>query len=170
MTRPRVTADYQGMLLTDFHGQASTIIDAAPAEVFTAITAIGRLPEWNQRIAAVTRTPGMPLAEGAEWTVQMYVPPARWPSRSRVLTHDPVRLLFEYISQSDDGNPSYILWRWSIVPEGNGTRVTVGWTGHPKTFWRRLVFARLRRKQLQNEVPASLHALAHHLAPSKAVR
>ena len=170
MTRPRVTADYQGMLLTDFHGQASTIIDAAPAEVFTAITAVDRLPEWNQRIAAVTRTPGTPLTEGAEWTVQMYVPPARWPSRSRVLTHDPVRLLFEYISQSDDGNPSYILWRWSIVPEGNGTRVTVGWTGHPKTFWRRLVFARLRRKQLQDEVPASLHALAHHLAPSKAAR
>ena len=33
------------MLLTDFHGQASTIIAAAPAEVFTAITAIDRLPE-----------------------------------------------------------------------------------------------------------------------------
>ena len=99
------------MLLTDFHGQASTIIDAAPAEVFTAITAIDHLPEWNQRIAAVTRTPGTPLTEGAAWTVQMSVPPAKWPSRSRVLTCDPVRLLFEYTSQSDAGNPSYMIWR-----------------------------------------------------------
>jgi uncharacterized protein YndB with AHSA1/START domain len=152
------------------HGQASTTIDAAPGEVFTAITAIGRLPEWNQRIAAVTRTPGTPLAEGAEWTVQMYVPPAKWASRSRVLTYDPVRLLFEHTSQSDDGNPSYVLWRWSVVQEGHGARVTVGWTAYPKTFWRRLVFARLRRKQLQNEAPTSLNALARHLAPSKAAR
>ena len=89
MTRAACPADHQSMLLTDFHGQASTIIDAAPAEVFTAITAIDHLPEWNQRIAAVTRTPGTPLTEGAAWTVQMSVPPAKWPSRSRVLTLRP---------------------------------------------------------------------------------
>ena len=158
------------MLLTDFRGQASTIIAMSPAEVFTAITAIDRLPQWNQRIAAVTRTPGTSLTPGVEWTVQMHVPPAKWPSRSRVLICDPVRLLFEYTSQSDDGNPSYVAWRWSVAPEGDGARVTVGWTGHPKTFWWRLVFARLRRKQLQNEAPASLYALAYHLAPSQAAR
>jgi uncharacterized protein YndB with AHSA1/START domain len=158
------------MLLTDFHGQASAVIDAAPAEVFTAITAIDRLPEWNQRIAAVTRTSGTPLAEGVEWTVQMSVPPGKWPSRSRVLTYDPVRLVFEHASQSDDGNPSHVEWRWSIVPQAEGAQVTVEWTGHPKTFWRRLLFARLRRKQLLNEAPASLHALARLLAPSKAAR
>ena len=158
------------MLLTDFHGQASAIIDVAPAEAFTAITAIDRLPEWNKRIAAVTGTPRMPLAEGIEWTVQMHVPPAKWPSRSRVLTYDPVRLLFEHTSQSDDGNPSYAVWRWSVIPDADGTRVTVEWTGHPKTFWRRLLFARLRRKQLHTEAPASLHALASHLALSQAAR
>lgn len=158
------------MLLTDFHGQASANIDAAPAEAFTTITAIDRLPEWNERIAAVTRTPGTPPDEGVEWTVQMHVPPATWPSRSRVLTYDPVRLLFEHTSQSDDGNPSYVVWRWSVVPEGDGARVTVEWTARPKTFWRRLLFARLRRRQLQHEAPASLHALAHHLTPSKAAR
>jgi uncharacterized protein YndB with AHSA1/START domain len=165
-----VPGGLSGILLTDFHGQASTIIDATPAGVFTAITAIDRLPEWNQRIAAVIRTPGTPLTEGTEWTVQMHVPPATWPSRSRVLTFDPVRLLFEYTSQSDDGNPSYVIWRWSIVSHGDSARVTVGWTGYPKTFWRRLVFARLRRKQLRAEAPASLRALARHLTPSQAVR
>ena len=158
------------MLLTDFSGQASAIIDAAPARVFAAITAIDRLPEWNQRIAAVTRAPGTALTQGTEWTVQMSVPPATWPSRSRVLTYDPVHLLFEYTSQSDDGNPSYVEWRWTVVPEADGACVTVGWTAHPKTFWRRLVFARLRRSQLRKEAPASLHALAHHLAPSHAAR
>ena len=76
----------------------------------------------------------------------------------------------ECTSQSDDGNPSYVPWRWSVVPEGNGARVTVGWTGYPDTSWRRLVFARLRRKQLQDQAQTSLHALAHHLAPSQAAR
>ena len=130
MTWPYAAADHQGMLLTDFSAKPAPTIDAAPAEVFTAIY---RLPEWNQRIAAVAHT-GTPLTEGAEWAAQMQVPPARWPSRSRVLTYDPVRLLFEYTSQSDDGNPSYVLWRWSARLEGNGTRVTVGWAGYLKTF------------------------------------
>jgi hypothetical protein len=57
------------------------------------------------------RTPGTPLTERAEWTVQMHIPHAKWPNRSRVLTYDPAGLFFAYTSQSDDGNPSYVLWR-----------------------------------------------------------
>jgi hypothetical protein len=36
---------------------------------------------------------------------------------------------------------------------------------HPETFWRRFLFAKLRRKQLVDEVATSLAALAYHLAP-----
>ena len=79
-------------------------------------------------------------------------------------------MYFEHISQSDDGNPSYAVWRWSVTPHERGARIAVEWSGYPKTFWRRLLFARLRRKQLQREVPTSLHALAYHLAPSEAAR
>jgi len=163
-------ADHRVMLLTEFHGQAAAVVDESPAEVFAAITAIDRTPEWNERIASVTRPPVAPLAKDVEWTVQMSVPPAKWPSRSRVVAYDPDGMYFEHISQSDDGNPSYAVWRWSVTPHERGARIAVEWSGYPKTFWRRLLFARLRRKQLQREVPTSLHALAYHLAPSEAAR
>ena len=69
-------ADDRSMLLTEFRGQAAAVIGATPADVFSAITAIDRLPEWNERIAAVTRAPGTPLAEGTEWTVPSPAHPA----------------------------------------------------------------------------------------------
>jgi uncharacterized protein YndB with AHSA1/START domain len=153
------------MLLREFHGQASAIIDASPTDVFAAITRIDRLPEWNKRIEAVTREPQSPMGEGVEWTVQMSVPPAKWQSRSRVLEYDPRHFVFEHTSQSDDGNPSYLVWHWTVTPDPGGTRVTVEWTGYPMTFWRQFLFAKQRHRQLRNEVPASLGALAYHLAP-----
>lgn len=156
------------MLLNEFRGQASAVIDATPAEVFAAIATIDRLPEWNQRIATILEAPATPLAAGVEWVVQMSVPPAKWPSRSRVDAYDPDQGYFEHTSRSDDGNLSYVVWRWSVTPCPDHAKVTVEWIGHPKTFWRRLLFARMRRRQLQNEVPASLSALAYHLAPREA--
>lgn len=104
------------MLLTEFHGRATAVTDVTPNEVFAAITPIDRLPEWNACIAAVLKAPASPLAAGIEWTVQMAIsrPPVKWPSRSRVLTYDPAGLVFEHISQSDDGNPTYVHWRWSV--------------------------------------------------------
>jgi hypothetical protein len=83
---------------------------------------------------------------------------------ARVVAYDPSTPVFEHISQSDDGNPTYVHWRWSVVPAPGGARVTVAWSGHPKTFWRQLLVARIRRKQLQLETSASLDALAYHLA------
>jgi uncharacterized protein YndB with AHSA1/START domain len=156
-----------GVLLRQFHGQTSAIIDASPTKVFAAITQVDRVSQWNKRIASVVRAPGTPLGEGAEWTVQMWVPPAKWKSRSHVVEYDPDRLVFEHTSQSDDGNPSYLAWRWTVAPDSGGSKVTVEWTGYPRTFWRQLIFARYRSKQLRSEVPASLDALAYHLAPEE---
>jgi len=99
-------ADHRVMLLTEFHGQAAAVVDESPAEVFAAITAIDRMPEWNERIASVTRPPVAPLAKDVEWTVQMSVPPAKWPSRPRVVAYDLDGMYFEHNSQSDDGNPT----------------------------------------------------------------
>lgn len=155
------------MLLREFHGQATAVVETSPAEAFAAITAIDRLSDWNERIANVIDAPDGPLAEGVEWVVQMAVPPAKWRSRSTVVGYDPDRRVFEYRTQTDDGNPSFAVWHWSVKPDSAGAKVTVDWEVHPKTFWRRLLFAKLRRKQLANEVPDSLHALAYHLAPSE---
>jgi hypothetical protein len=168
MTGPGREADHQRMLLTEFHGRAAVVVEADPDDVYATITAIDRLPEWNARITAVLERPPMaPLTEGVEWVVQMSVPPARWLSRSAVVTHDPERRLFDYVSRSDDGNPSDVLWRWSVSPASEGAVVTVDWTVHPRTFWRRLLFARMRRRQLAGEVPTSLAALAYHSAPQE---
>jgi uncharacterized protein YndB with AHSA1/START domain len=156
------------MLLREFHGHASLVIDADPKVVFAAVTQVERLPEWNKRIAAVIRQPDASLAEGAEWVVQMSVSGAKWLSRSRVVRFDAEHLLFEYTTQTDDGNPSFALWRWTVDPMDEGAKVRVEWAAYPKTFWRQLLFAKLRRRQLRDEAPASLNALAYHLAPVEA--
>jgi hypothetical protein len=49
------SVDDRTMLINEFHGHASAVIDAEPADVFAAITARGRLPGWNGRVASVTR-------------------------------------------------------------------------------------------------------------------
>jgi hypothetical protein len=69
------------------------------------------------------------------------------------------------VSHSDDGNPSDVVWRWTVSPDPQGTKVMVEWDVHVRTFWRRLLFGRLRRHQLAAEVPDSLAALAYHSAP-----
>jgi len=151
------------MLLKQFQGQASAQIDASPALVFETLTDVHRLPAWNNRIPAVLEEPEGPLAEGVEWKVRMSVPPAKWVSHARMLRYDPVQLTFQHISDSDDGNPSYAIWTWTVTASGDGAVVHVTWDIHPETFWRRILFAKIRRRQLIDEVSASLHALAYHL-------
>ena len=152
------------MLLKQFQDQATAHIDASPALAFGTITDLRRLPEWNNRIPEVLEEPAGPLADGVEWKVQMSVPPARWVSHARVLRYDPVQLTFQHVSDSDDGNPSFAVWTWTVTAEGDGAVVTVTWDVHPETFWRRFLLARIRRRQLVREVSASLHALRYHLA------
>ncbi len=64
----------------------------------------------------------------------MWVPPAKWNSPSRVTGIDADRFVFEHTSQTDDGNPSYITWRWTVEPDPAGAKVTVQWACYPKTF------------------------------------
>lgn len=59
--------------MREFHGCATTRADVNPQAVFDLITDVGRLPEWNGAIEAVTDRPPA-LAEGAEWTVTMHPP------------------------------------------------------------------------------------------------
>jgi len=152
------------MMLKHFKGQASAYVDATPALVFATITDLHRLPEWNSRIPAVLEAPEGPPTEGAEWRVQTSVPPVKWVSHARVLRYDPVQLTFQHVSDSDDGNPSFATWTWTVTPAEDGASVHVSWDIHPETFWRRLLFAKIRRRQLTSEVATSLHALAYHLA------
>jgi hypothetical protein len=48
-----------------------------------------------------------------------------------------------------------------VTDDPAGSRVTVTWSLHPATFWRRVLLGRIRARQLANtEVPTSLTALA----------
>lgn len=118
------------------------------------------LPSWNDAITGVIDAP-QSMSVGAEWVVELSALGQRWHSRSRVVELDPSAGVFAYRSCTDDGNPSYVDWRWVVTPAGDGSRVEVSWDVHPATFWRRVLLARIRKRQLaRTEVPRSLDALA----------
>jgi hypothetical protein len=152
------------MLMREFHGTATIVLDAAPADVFATLVDIRRLPEWNAGIEKVVEGPPRPIAEGVEWVVQMHALGTRWRSRSRVALLDHDGLRFEHTSHTDDGNPSFAVWSWQVTPRGRGCLLSVSWAGHPKTFWRRALFSRLRAPALDSEVHASLEGLDGYLA------
>jgi uncharacterized protein YndB with AHSA1/START domain len=146
--------------MREFQGTATAHIDAAPGMIFDMITDINRLPEWNRAIEAVIEEPAK-LGVGAEWVVVMHPPRLpRWNSRSRVEEIDRDRLRFAYRTQTDDGNPTFMVWTWEIAAEDDGARVGVRWHAHIKTLGRRLLAPRVRRPQLSREVPASLAAIS----------
>jgi hypothetical protein len=91
-----------------------------------------------------------------------------WPSRTRVLEVDATHRRLVYRSVSDDGNPSFTIWTWTVTEAPGGTRVTVTWDPNPRTFWRRHLVVHWRRRCLARQVPRSLHALAAALQPSTA--
>ncbi len=144
------------------HGSVTRRIQAPGSDVFTLVTDIARLPEWNGIITRVTEQPAT-LAGDAEWVVELKAMGSSWRSRSRLLRHDPAARHFEYRSQTDDGNPSFGIWVWQVDDDGDGANVTVTWDLHPETFWRQVLLARVRNRQLRREVGASLRALERAL-------
>jgi hypothetical protein len=151
------------MFITEFHGSETVQLSAAAPDVFDVLVDVDRLPEWNARVHHVIERPDGPLAEGDEWVVQIRAMGRKWPSRARALTVDRRRLLFEHRSSTDDGNPSHVSWSWQVVPTEQGSILTVRWTGNPRSFWRKLLLARIRRPALAAEVKASLVGLDSYL-------
>jgi uncharacterized protein YndB with AHSA1/START domain len=149
-------------------GSVSGTIGAASSDVFALLSDLDRLPDWNAIITKVVDRPAA-LVPGAEWVVELKAMGNRWHSRSTVQEYDAARHVFAYRSSTDDGNPSYALWRWEVAPAADGAaRVTVSWDLHPETFWRRVLLARIRNGQLRREVPASIDSLARALREAAA--
>lgn len=153
--------------------QASAVLPSTPDAVFATLTDIARLPAWNAAMTTVVDQPDR-LEVGADWVVEFRALGQRWRSRSTVEDLDVVARRFAYRSGTDDGNPSYARWVWDVAHDPAGSRVTVSWSLHPATFWRRILLARIRGRQLaRTEIPASLAALAAgtaqvELAPAEA--
>ncbi|HET6875285.1 MAG TPA: SRPBCC family protein [Acidimicrobiales bacterium] len=145
--------------MTTIKGQATAVVEAPADSVFTKLTDLTALPSWNEAMTRVCEVPDQ-LAPGAEWVVEFHVLGRTWRSRSRCESIDSVARRFTHRTGTDDGNQSYAEWEWAVEPAGSGSRVTATWTLHPVTFWRRVLLARVRARQLgQREVPASLAAL-----------
>lgn len=137
----------------------STVVPASANAVFATLTDIVRLPEWNRAMTAVIEQPDR-LETGSEWAVEFHALGQTWRSRSVVEDIDLAGRRFVYRSGTDDGNPSYALWTWEVTDDGVGSRVSVTWALHPATFWRRVLLAPIRARQLaRTEIPASLAAL-----------
>lgn len=148
----------------------TAIVPADPDAVFEAISTIDRLPAWNDAITAVVEAPNQ-LVDGAEWVVELHALGQHWHSRSTLTHLDPRARRFSYRSSTDDGNPSWAGWRWSVDEHPDGAKVTVEWDLHPATFWRKLLLVRIRRRQMvRHEVPASLAALGRHVAATNPSR
>ena len=134
-------------------------LDVPAESAFATITDLSRLPAWNAGITRVLDVPAE-LAPGQEWVVEVTALGQHWPSRSRLTALDPEARTFSYRTQTDDGNPSYADWTWTVKDAPGGCDVTVAWQLSPQTFWRRTLLARIRQRQLRRtEVPASLTAL-----------
>ena len=138
---------------------ASAVLDASPDAVFGTLTDIPRLPAWNDAIVKVVE-PLAALESGAEWLVEVHALGQSWTSRSRITDVDAAQRRFSYRSCTDDGNPSYALWTWTVDPHPDGSHVTVTMELNPITFWRRVLLARIRARQVgRTELPRSLRAL-----------
>lgn len=145
--------------MTTFRSSVTAEVAADPDELFALITDIDRLPEWNEHIHHVVDAPAQ-VVDGSEWVVEMRAMGTKWDSRSQLQERDPSARRFAYMTRTDDGNPSRAYWNWELTAADGGTQVTVRWELHPKTFWRRKLFARIRHHQLKNEVRASIPAAA----------
>lgn len=149
-------------------GSVVDTVPRAPDDVFAFLTDVDRLPDWNAIMTKVVERPDA-LVPGAEWVVELKAMGNTWRSRSRIEEYDEARRAFAYRSCTDDGNPSYALWRWAVAPAADdAARVTVSWDLHPETFWRRVLLARIRARQLRREVPASIDSLARAMREAAA--
>jgi len=142
---------------------ARTRMSAAPQAVFTLVTDVSRLPEWNKAITQVVEAPER-LDPGSVWKVRIHALGRSWVSKSRVSLLDPATGRFAYRSQSDDGNPSYADWEWHVEPHEGGSTVTLTVDLNPVTFWRKHLLVRIRRPSLRKEMRESLSALAAAVA------
>ena len=66
-----------------------------------------------------------------------------------------------YRSGTDDGSPSYAIWRWEVADVDSGCEVRLSWDLHQVTFWRRHLLVKVRSRRLRRtEVPASVARMA----------
>ncbi len=147
--------------MTTLRGSVKELVSVDAEKLFALVTDVDRLPEWNEHIHHVVDASAGELRVGDEWVVETRAMGSKWDSRARAQEIDRSNLRFAYRSQTDDGNPSFALWTWSLTPMGEGAEIAVEWELHAKTFWRSFLLSRIRHRQLKEEVRTSVRAAAN---------
>lgn len=145
---------------------ATRAIDAEADAVFDLLTDPRRLPTWNRVIRRTVESPEQ-MTPGAQWTVEVHAMGQTWRSVSTTTEIDRGARRFAYRSATDDGNPSHADWTWTVTPAQSGCVVAVSADLHPATFWRRVLLAKIRSRQLGSELPDSLDRLAEAVVASR---
>lgn len=146
--------------MTTRRGSASAVILAPADAVFEAVIDPSRMILWNAVMTEVVEMPEA-MAPGSQWVVAFQAMRVmRWRSRSRCEALVREDRTFVHRSGTDDGNPSYAIWTWTVEPEEQGrSTLRVTWELHPQTVLRKVLLSRMRNRMLRSEVPASLSAL-----------
>ena len=146
--------------MTTRRGSATAVILAPADVVFEVVTDPSRMTRWNAVMTEVVEAPEA-MATGAEWVVAFQAMRVmRWRSRSRCEALVRNDRTFVHRSGTDDGNPSFAIWTWTVEPEEpDRSTVRVEWELRPRTFFRKVLLSRMRNRMLRSEVPASLTAL-----------
>ena len=103
--------------VTTRRGSASAVIVAPADAVFDAVIDPSRMTLWNAVMTEVVEMPEE-MAPGSEWVVAFQAMRVmRWRSRSRCEALVRNDRTFVHRSGTDDGNPSYAIWTWTVEPE-----------------------------------------------------
>ena len=100
------------------------LIDAPPEKIWRCWTDPALLPRWfgPDGHSCVTKT--IDLTEGGQWRFDMIAPDGTvWPNRHRFTRHVPPRLI-EFLMDGDDDSQEPMRVEVTLVPEGQGTRIT----------------------------------------------
>lgn len=97
--------------------RAEAYVEAPPAEVWSVLTDLDRMPAWSPELVRM-----VPLKPGGLRVGQWYLGLNRrgwalWPTRNVVAQLESGRLI------AWDTVTSGARWIWEVIPEGSGTRV-----------------------------------------------
>ena len=104
-------------------GEASTLIDAPPQVVWALVSDVTRMGEWSPECVRCEWVEGATSAvQGARFKGSNKRGFARWSTTCTVVTADaPEELAFKV---GDPDKADAIVWRYTLRPEGEGTRLS----------------------------------------------
>ena len=100
------------------------LIDASPDKVWRCWTDPTLLPRWFGPDGFSCVTKDINLTEGGQWRFDMIAPDGTvFPNRHRFTRHVPLRRI-EFLMDGDDDAEVPMTVEVTLVPEGQGTRIT----------------------------------------------